>query len=76
LVGENSSNPFEGGSNDVPISFIARRIEIEMRTMLGEQTDLKPIEAKHNIPVLELKQLSADAHCGEALAERGKRRKV
>jgi putative membrane protein len=48
-VGENSSNPFEGGSNDAPISFIARRIEIEMRTMLGEQTDLKPIEAKHNI---------------------------
>ena len=48
-VGENSSNPFEGGANDVPISFIARRIEIEMRTMLGEQTDLKPIEAKHNI---------------------------
>ena len=48
-VGENSSNPFEGGSNDVPISFIARRIEIEMRLMLGEETDLKPIEAKHDI---------------------------
>jgi putative membrane protein len=48
-VGENSSNPFEGGSNDAPISFIARRIEIEMRTMLGEETDLKPIEAKHDI---------------------------
>jgi putative membrane protein len=48
-VGENSSNPFEGGANDVPISSIARRIEIEMRIMLGEQTDLKPIEAKHNI---------------------------
>jgi putative membrane protein len=48
-VGENSSNPFEGGSNDVPISFIARRIEIEMRTMLGEQTDLKPIEAKDSV---------------------------
>jgi putative membrane protein len=48
-VGENSSNPFEGSANDVPISFIARRIEIEMRTMLGEQTDLKPIEAKENI---------------------------
>ena len=48
-VGENSSNPFEGGSNDVPISSIARRIEIEMRIMLGEQTDLKPIEAKDNI---------------------------
>jgi ion channel-forming bestrophin family protein len=48
-VGENSSNPFEGGANDVPISFIARRIEIEMRTMLGEETDLKPIEAKSDI---------------------------
>jgi putative membrane protein len=48
-VGENSSNPFEGGTNDVPISSIARRIEIEMRIMLGEQTDLKPIEAKYNI---------------------------
>ena len=48
-VGENSSNPFEGGSNDVPISFIARRIEIDMRIMLGEETDLKPIEAKDSI---------------------------
>ena len=48
-VGENSSNPFEGGSNDVPISSIARRIEIEMRIMLGEQTELKPIEAKGDI---------------------------
>jgi putative membrane protein len=48
-VGENSSNPFEGGPNDVPISFLSRRIEIEMRRMLGEQTELKPIEAKYNI---------------------------
>ena len=48
-VGENSSNPFEGGPNDVPISSIARRIEIEMRTLLGEQTDLKPVEPKYNI---------------------------
>ncbi|WP_201833851.1 bestrophin family ion channel [Microvirga zambiensis] len=48
-VGENSSNPFEGNANDVPISSIARRIEIEMRTMLGEQTDLRPIEAKGSI---------------------------
>ena len=48
-VGENSSNPFEGGANDVPISSITRKIEIEMRMMLGEPTDLKPIEAKDNI---------------------------
>ena len=48
-VGENSSNPFEGGANDVPISSIARRIEIEMRNMLGEETDLKPIAATGDI---------------------------
>ena len=48
-VGENSSNPFEGSANDVPISFIARRIEIEMRVMLGEATDLKQIEPKDSI---------------------------
>lgn len=48
-VGENSSNPFEGGANDVPISAIARRIEIEMRDMLGEESGLEPIEARHDI---------------------------
>ncbi len=48
-VGENSSNPFEGGSNDVPISSIARRIEIELHNMLGEGDDLEAIEAKQNI---------------------------
>jgi len=48
-VGENSSNPFEGGPNDVPISYSARRLEIEMRTMLGEQTDLKPTEPKFDM---------------------------
>jgi putative membrane protein len=48
-VGENSSNPFEGGANDVPISSIARRIEIEMRNILCEEVDLKPIEPKGDI---------------------------
>jgi putative membrane protein len=48
-VGENSSNPFEGGANDVPISTIARRIEIELRTMLGDKTDLAPFEPKANV---------------------------
>jgi len=48
-VGENSSNPFEGGPNDVPISAISRSIEIEMRGMLGEHTELKPIEPRYNI---------------------------
>jgi ion channel-forming bestrophin family protein len=48
-VGENSSNPFEGGANDVPISSIARRIEIEMLNMLGGAGDLKPVEPKHDV---------------------------
>jgi putative membrane protein len=37
-VGESSSNPFEGGPNDVPMSQICRDIEIELRSRLGETT--------------------------------------
>ena len=48
-VGENSSNPFEGNSNDVPITSITRRIEMEMRIMIDGRTDLKPFEAKDSI---------------------------
>ena len=48
-VGENSSNPFEGGANDVPISSITRRIEIELRRMLGEGAGLNAIDARENI---------------------------
>ena len=51
-VGENSSNPFEGGSNDVPISFITRRIEIEMRTMLGEADRPQADRSERRHPVL------------------------
>lgn len=35
-VGESSSNPFEGGANDVPISQICASIEIDLRQLLGE----------------------------------------
>lgn len=48
-VGENSSNPFEGGANDVPITAITRRIEIELRNMLDENADVRAIEAQRNI---------------------------
>ncbi len=48
-VGENSSNPFEGNANDVPISSITRKIEINMRGMTGKSIDQQPIEAKDNI---------------------------
>lgn len=47
--GENFSNPFEGGASDVPITAIARLIEIEMRSMLGEEIDLQPLEAQNHI---------------------------
>lgn len=40
-VGEYSENPFEGLANDVPISSMARGIEIDIRQMLDE-TDLPP----------------------------------
>ena len=44
LIGEYSENPFEGLHNDVPISSMARSIEIDIRQMLDE-TDLpKPLE--------------------------------
>jgi len=35
-VGEGTSNPFEGGSNDVPISQLCRKAEIDMLEMIGE----------------------------------------
>jgi putative membrane protein len=44
LIGDYSENPFEGLYNDVPISTMARDIEIDIRQMLDE-TDLpKPLE--------------------------------
>lgn len=49
VVGESSSNPFEGNANDVPITNISRTIEIDMRDMLDE-TDLPPaITPENNI---------------------------
>jgi len=44
MIGDYSENPFEGLYNDVPISSMAREIEIDIRQMLDE-TDLpKPFE--------------------------------
>lgn len=49
LVGESTSNPFEGNANDVPISQISRDIEIELRARLGD-TDLpSPLPPVHGI---------------------------
>ena len=38
-MGESTENPFEGGPNDVPITALARTIEIDLRELLDE-TDL------------------------------------
>lgn len=49
LIGENTENPFEGGANDVPISNMARGIEIDIRQLIDD-TDLPaPYEWKNHI---------------------------
>ncbi|NJN41642.1 MAG: multidrug transporter [Flammeovirgaceae bacterium] len=48
-IGEASESPFEGSANDVPITALARTIEIDMREMLNEENIPKPITAKNNI---------------------------
>ena len=41
-IGRTGENPFEGSANDVPISTIARGIEIDLRQNLGETKDEIP----------------------------------
>lgn len=41
-IGRTGENPFEGTANDVPISTIARGIEIDLRQNLGETKDEIP----------------------------------
>ncbi len=41
-IGTVGENPFEGSANDVPISTIARGIEIDMREMIDEDKDKIP----------------------------------
>lgn len=48
-VGESTSNPFESGANDVPISQISRQIEIELRELLGENDLPAPLQPANGI---------------------------
>ncbi len=48
-IGESSENPFQGGPNDVPITALARTIEIDLREMLGESEIPPAIEPMNNI---------------------------
>jgi len=41
-IGRTGENPFEGSANDVPISTIARGIEIDLRQNLGEKEEEIP----------------------------------
>lgn len=41
-VGDVSENPFEGMSNDVPITTMSRGIEIDIREMIGDDKNLIP----------------------------------
>ena len=43
-IGRTGENPFEGTANDVPISTIARGIEIDLRQNLGETGDEIPAQ--------------------------------
>ena len=49
-IGRTGENPFEGTANDVPISTIARGIEIDLRQNLGESDDEIPDQfpTRHN----------------------------
>ena len=46
-VGDYSENPFEGSYNDVPITTIARAIEIDLREMINDSDIPKPIPDTH-----------------------------
>lgn len=46
-IGDYSENPFEGTYNDVPITSIARGIEIDLREMIGDSEIPGPIPASN-----------------------------
>lgn len=50
-IGRTGENPFEGTSNDVPISTIARGIEIDLRQNLGEDKEAIPSQFSDELGV-------------------------
>ncbi len=46
-IGDYSENPFEGTYNDVPITTIARGIEIDLREMINDTNIPKPMEPQN-----------------------------
>jgi len=50
-IGETTENPFEGNPNDIPITTMSRGIEIDIRQMIGDSSELipAPIESQFDI---------------------------
>ncbi|MEM9352728.1 MAG: bestrophin family ion channel [Planctomycetota bacterium] len=48
-IGDVSENPFEGSPNDIPITALARTIEIDLRQMLDEPQTPPPLEPVRKI---------------------------
>ena len=48
-IGESTENPFQAGSNDIPITSLSRTIEIDLLEVLNETDIPKPIEAANDI---------------------------
>ncbi len=48
-IGRVTENPFEGGANDVPITAMARTIEIDLRELLGEKEIPPALQPQHDI---------------------------
>ncbi len=49
LIGESTENPFEGSANDVPISTMARGIEIDIRQLIDDTGIPAPLQWKNDI---------------------------
>jgi putative membrane protein len=49
IIGDYSENPFEGTYNDVPITAIARNIEIDMLEIIGATNIPEPIVASNGV---------------------------
>lgn len=52
MIGDYSENPFEGLWNDVPITSLARTIEIDLREMIDEENLPAPVEAVPGINII------------------------
>lgn len=50
-IGETSENPFEGSANDVPITTMAKAIEIDMLEMLDIKHQVTAVDVQNGIAI-------------------------